>query len=298
MWDKDLQFYQDDSDENSEDDYGFDGGIGEVEDLTPLQRLEKYLDNDNIYNRQMLARGLLDTLRAVCESGDNCVAMLDAMTRLSEDPEPSVRSELMEQVPHVAVYCQENSQSFVDAVPKYILPMVVRYLNDANSQVRKTSQAALLVLLEQELVEKGDIEQQVMQVILELAAPESLDDYRSEAVALMSKMAPLLGKDITDRHFLPRFSEMCTDPLFHVRKVCAANFGEMASVVGVQNSEDILKKKENPQRAVSAKHSQLQEINTGTKMAAAGQVICAGKRKDIVGVVALCCFPLLPQVPR
>ncbi|KAK3765828.1 hypothetical protein RRG08_026297 [Elysia crispata] len=236
----DLEFYQDDSDENSEDDYGFDGGISEVEDLTPLQRLEKYLDNDNIYNRQMLARGLLDTLRAVCESGDNCVAVLDAMTRLSEDPEPSVRSELMEQVPHVAVYCQENIQSFVDAVPKYILPMVVRYLNDANSQVRKTSQAALLVLLEQELVEKGDIEQQVMQVILELAAPESLDDYRSEAVALMSKMAPLLGKDITDRHFLPRFSEMCTDPLFHVRKVCAANFGEMASVVGVQNSEDIL----------------------------------------------------------
>ena len=51
-------------------------------------------------------------------------------------------------------------------------------------QVRKTSQAALLVLLEQELVEKGDIEQQVVQVILELAAPESLDDYRSEAVAV------------------------------------------------------------------------------------------------------------------
>ncbi|RUS92186.1 hypothetical protein EGW08_000039, partial [Elysia chlorotica] len=237
---EDLEFYQDDSDENSEDDYGFDGGIGEVEDLTPLQRLEKYLDNDNIYNRQMLARGLLDTLRAVCESGDNCMAVLDAMAKLSEDPEPSVRSELMEQVPHVAVYCQENSESFTDAVPQYILPMVVRYLNDSNSQVRKTSQAALLVLLEQELVEKGDIEQQVMQVILELAAPESLDDYRSEAVALMSKMAPLLGKDITDRHFLPRFSEMCTDPLFHVRKVCAANFGEMASVVGVQNSEDIL----------------------------------------------------------
>ena len=38
----------------------------------------------------------------------------------------------------------------------------------------------------------------------------------------MSKMAPLLGKEITDRHFLPRFSEMCTDPLFHVRKVMQA----------------------------------------------------------------------------
>ena len=52
----------------------------------------------------------------------------------------------MEQVPHVAVYCQENIQSFVDAVPKYILPMVVRYLNDANSQVQKKKH--LFVLLE------------------------------------------------------------------------------------------------------------------------------------------------------
>jgi len=233
----DLEFYGDDSDDNNDDGYGFEN---EVEDLSPLQRLEKYIDSDNIFNRQMLARGLLDTLRAVYESEDNCVAVLDAMSRLSEDPEPSVRSELMEQVPHIAVYCQKNRDAFVEAVPKYILPMVVRYLNDANSQVRKTSQAALLVLLEQELVEKYDIEQQVIQVILELASSESLDEYRSEAAALMSKMAPLLGKDITERLFLPRFSEMCTDPLFHVRKVCAANFGEVASVVGDKNCEEYL----------------------------------------------------------
>uniref|UniRef100_A0A2C9JIK6 Uncharacterized protein n=1 Tax=Biomphalaria glabrata TaxID=6526 RepID=A0A2C9JIK6_BIOGL len=236
----DLEFYHDDPDENTDDDYGFESSLGDVEDITPLQRLEKYLDSDNIFNRQMLARGLLDTLRAVYESEDNCVAVLDAMSRLSEDPEPSVRSELMEQVPHIAVYCQENRHAFDNAVPRYILPMVVRYLNDSNSQVRKTSQAALLVLLEQGLVEKYDIEKQVVHVILDLASPESLDDYRSEAAALMSKMAPLLGKDITERHFLPRFSEMCTDPLFHVRKVCAANFGEVAIVVGVKNCEDVL----------------------------------------------------------
>lgn len=36
---------------------------------------------------------------------------------------------------------------------------------------------------------------------------------------LMSKMAPLLGKEMTERVFLDRFCEMCCDPLFHVRKV-------------------------------------------------------------------------------
>ncbi|KAK7114611.1 serine/threonine-protein phosphatase 4 regulatory subunit 1-like [Littorina saxatilis] len=237
----DIDLFQDDSEDNVDDAYGFDDGMGDNdESLTPLQRLEKYMDSDNIFNRQMVARSMLDTLRAVGDDIDNCIAVLDAMARISQDTEPSVRSELMEQVPHIAVYCQENKHIFVDAMPNYILPMVVRYLNDANNQVRKTSQAALLVLLEQGLVEKEDIEQQVVGVILELASPSSLDDYRTEAVALMSKMAPLLGRDITERMFLPRFCEMLTDPLFHVRKVCASNFGEVCNVVGVQNSEEIL----------------------------------------------------------
>ncbi|XP_055955388.1 serine/threonine-protein phosphatase 4 regulatory subunit 1-like isoform X3 [Patella vulgata] len=237
----DIDFYQDDADENQDDGYGFDDGYGDEDDsLGPLQRLEKYLESDNIFNRQMVARGLLDTLRTVGDNEDDCKSVLMAMTKLSEDSEPSVRSELMEQVPHVTAYCRESSPRFQSAVPTFILPMVVKYLNDSNNQVRKTSQAALLVLLEQELVDKGDVEEQVVHVILELACPESLDDHRTEAVALMSKMAPLLGKDITERLFLPRYCEMCTDPVFNVRKVCATNFGELCSVVGSDNSEKFL----------------------------------------------------------
>ena len=38
----------------------------------------------------------------------------------------------------------------------------------------------------------------------------------------MSKMAPLVGRDIAERYFLPRFEVLCSDPLFHVRKVRAA----------------------------------------------------------------------------
>ncbi|KAL8581161.1 hypothetical protein ACOMHN_033608 [Nucella lapillus] len=236
-----IDFFQDGSDDNVEDGYGFEDGMGDSDEtLTPLQRLEKYLQSENIFNRQMVARNMLDTLRASWEEQETCRAVLDCMARLSHDAEPSVRSELMEQVPHIAVYCQENKILFNDAMPTYILPMVVRYMNDANNQVRKTSQAALLVLLEQGLVEKEDIEDQVVSVILDLASPSSHDDYRTEAVALMSKMAPLLGRDITERLFLPRFCEMLTDPLFHVRKVCASNFGEVCSVVGVQSSEEVL----------------------------------------------------------
>lgn len=50
--------------------------------------------------------------------------------------EPTVRAELMEQVPHIAIFCQENKPSIPYAFSKYLLPIVVRYLADPNNQVR------------------------------------------------------------------------------------------------------------------------------------------------------------------
>uniref|UniRef100_A0A8B9YVI6 Serine/threonine-protein phosphatase 4 regulatory subunit 1 n=1 Tax=Bos mutus grunniens TaxID=30521 RepID=A0A8B9YVI6_BOSMU len=155
--------------------------------------------------------------------------------------EPTVRAELMEQVPHIALFCQENRPAIPYAFSKYLLPIVVRYLADQNNQVRKTSQAALLALLEQELIERVDVETKVCPVLVELTAPDSNDDVKTEAVAIMCKMAPMVGKDITERLILPRFCEMCCDcRMFHVRKVCAANFGDICSVVGQQATEEML----------------------------------------------------------
>lgn len=51
-------------------------------------------------------------------------------------------------------------------------------------QVRKTSQAALLVLLEQELIERGDVENLVCPVLVDLTAPDSNDDVKTEAMAV------------------------------------------------------------------------------------------------------------------
>ena len=77
-------------------------------------------------------------------------------------------------------------------VPESLLPMVVKFLTDVNIQVRKTSQAALLVLLEQGLVEKSDVQEQVCPVILRLTEADALDDHRTEAVAVSTLFFLLL----------------------------------------------------------------------------------------------------------
>ncbi|XP_059391500.1 serine/threonine-protein phosphatase 4 regulatory subunit 1-like [Carassius carassius] len=233
----DLSLLQD----SQEDTDGLLDFVSQDEMLTPLGRLDKYISSENIFNRQMVARSLLDTLRAVSEDERDCVSVLEQIDRLSDDPEPTVRAELMEQIPHIAIFCQEHRPSIPFAFSKYLLPIVVRYLSDQNNLVRKTSQAALLVLLEQELMERGDVESLVCPVLVDLTAPDSSDDVKTEAMAIICKMAPMVGKDVTERLFLPRFCEMCCDcRMFHVRKVCAANFGDMCSVVGGEATEELL----------------------------------------------------------
>ncbi|KAG7336281.1 hypothetical protein KOW79_000974 [Hemibagrus wyckioides] len=215
--------------------------VSQDEMLTPLGRLDKYVTSENIFNRQMVARSLLDTLKAVSEDERDCIAVLERVSRLAEDSEPTVRAELMEQIPHIAIFCQENRPSIPFAFSKYLLPIVVRYLADQNNLVRKTSQAALLMLLEQELIERADTENLVCPVLVDLTAPDSNDDVKTEAMAIICKMAPMVGKDITERLFLPRFCEMCCDcRMFHVRKVCAANFGDICTVVGGETTEELL----------------------------------------------------------
>uniref|UniRef100_A0A8I5NRQ6 Protein phosphatase 4 regulatory subunit 1 n=1 Tax=Papio anubis TaxID=9555 RepID=A0A8I5NRQ6_PAPAN len=234
----DLSLLQEDLQEDADGSLDF---VSQDEMLTPLGRLDKYAASENVFNRQMVARSLLDTLREVCDDERDCIAVLERISRLADDSEPTVRAELMEQVPHIALFCQENRPSIPYAFSKFLLPIVVRYLADQNNQVRKTSQAALLALLEQELIERFDVETKVCPVLIELTAPDSNDDVKTEAVAIMCKMAPMVGKDITERLILPRFCEMCCDcRMFHVRKVCAANFGDICSVVGQQATEEML----------------------------------------------------------
>lgn len=207
---------------------------------TPLARLIKCAHSDNYFDRQMVARSIQETLRAVVGVSEDVHAVLEIMTSLSSNEEAAVRTELMEQVPQIAVLCHEYPASLGGVVAGNLVPMVVRYLTDPNNQVRKTSQAALLVLLEQELVGRAEVHSQVCPVILNLTSSDALDEFKTEAVALMSKMAPLIGREMTERLFLQRFTTLCSDALFQVRKVCASNFGDFCSVVGSRPTEDLL----------------------------------------------------------
>ncbi|XP_042638323.1 serine/threonine-protein phosphatase 4 regulatory subunit 1-like [Orycteropus afer afer] len=232
------------------EDYGPDGGNMRVtafldipgqDDLPPLTRLEKYAFSDNIFNHQIIARGLLDIFRDFSGNEEDFLTVMEIVVRLSEDAEPTVRTELMEQIPPVALFLQENRSDFPVVLSEYLTPIVVRCLADPNNQVRKSSQEVLLVLLEQDLIFQHDIENKVCPILLNLSAPDSDDEYKAEAVNIICRMASMLSKSTVVRLLLPRFCELCGDgKLFQVRKVCATNFGDICHAVGQEATEKFL----------------------------------------------------------
>nr|XP_005993612.1 PREDICTED: serine/threonine-protein phosphatase 4 regulatory subunit 1-like [Latimeria chalumnae] len=215
--------------------------VANQDNLTPLEQLEKYAFSENVLNRQIVARGLLDVLRAFSENENDFLTVMEVVARLSEDSEATVRAELMEQIPHIALFLQDGKINFPNAFSKYFVPIVVRYLTDPNNQVRKTSQAALLVLLEQDLIDQRNVETKVCPILLALTGPESDDDQKIEAVAIICKMCSMLNKDLVESVLLSRFCELCSEGrLFQVRKVCAANFGDICTTVGQETTEHFL----------------------------------------------------------
>ena len=79
-----------------------------------------------------------------------------------------------------------------------------------------------------------------MVVMMRMKENRNGNDDCTYYLQLLSKMAPLIGKDMSEAIFLERFAALCVDPLFHVRKVCAANFGDFSSVVGMESTEKVL----------------------------------------------------------
>nr|XP_034978412.1 serine/threonine-protein phosphatase 4 regulatory subunit 1-like isoform X1 [Zootoca vivipara] len=238
---------QDDLDDFGFEDYGPDCDSMRItafldipgqDNLAPLARLEKYAFSDNIFNRQIIARGLLDVFRDFSHNEEDYLTVMAIVVRLAEDTEPTVRTELMEQIPPIAIFLQESRPNFPTSFSEYLMPIVVRYLTDPNNQVRKASQDSLLILLEQGLLGQYDIENKVCPILLDLSAPESDDEYKVEAVNIICKMASMVNKSTVEQLLLPRFCELCGDgKLFQVRKVCAANFGGICNAVGQEATE-------------------------------------------------------------
>ncbi|XP_054165039.1 serine/threonine-protein phosphatase 4 regulatory subunit 1-like [Oppia nitens] len=206
--------------------------------LQPIDRLEKYCMSDIIFHRQVVARSIIETLNDI--DTNDITRVMGVISRLAVDTEPSIRAEMVEQLPQICIYLCSQSHNITNSVAINILPIMQRLLTDTNSHVRKMTQSAFVMLLEQNIIEICFIEEHICPLLVQLTDFSNMDDYRMEAVGMMGKMVRFLGKDSTEKLLLQTFTRLCLDASFHVRRICASNFGEICSIVGQIVTEEIL----------------------------------------------------------
>ncbi|XP_066256540.1 serine/threonine-protein phosphatase 4 regulatory subunit 1-like isoform X6 [Euwallacea similis] len=157
--------------------------------------------------------------------------------------EAPLKSELLKVIPDIAAQAIENSQrveALKDVLGEYLLPLVLRNLGCSDTGYDKIAQATLVQLLQRGYVTRVQAEIKICPSILALTNMENQMDVNTSAVSLMSKLAPLLGKDITERILLKRFTELCSSSLFYVRKQAASHCGYFCTIIGKEEFEKTL----------------------------------------------------------
>lgn len=212
--------------------------------------LHRHAQSNNVSERQVAVRHIIKTLQNVQGDGDGESEVFelislsqpgDGRRDFATDQDPLIRAELVEQFPLLCMHCYQTG-NLVHRINDLIVPLLVKFLSDQNVQVRKTCQAAILILLEQDLLGSDVLQADICPVLLGQAELDGFsDDIRIEAVGLLCKIVTgAFDRDQAVSLFLAKFTALCSDPLFHIRKVCASTLGDLSRLLGPELTERVL----------------------------------------------------------
>ncbi|GIY00113.1 hypothetical protein CDAR_501461 [Caerostris darwini] len=189
---------------------------------------------------QLAAKKIVHFLQKAESNPEKYQSVISVMCKLSEDEESMVRSELVQHIPSIALYCQNNSDLKL-VISQQLVPYTVKLLNDNHLSVRKLAQTALLVLLENNLIGQLQLSEWICPLVAQLALnPTTFDDQKVEDVTVMSMMIPLVEKELALKYFLDPYISLCSDKTLGIRTVCAMRFGTLCSIAGTEITESSL----------------------------------------------------------
>ncbi|XP_050588451.1 serine/threonine-protein phosphatase 4 regulatory subunit 1-like isoform X1 [Bombus affinis] len=180
---------------------------------------------------QRIGRMLVEVFRTAASNGTklNVNEVMQAVRQIADDTDAQVGLDLMEHIPHVVTICHETPHLFDNIFHNHLLDIIIRYLQDQDNQVRMMAQTAVLTLTKKGLIDNTTIEGKLCPVIETLCTSV---DFLNSGISLMCKMAPLIGKELTEKIFLDRYITLCEDKEFYTRKFCASHLGELCAAVG------------------------------------------------------------------
>lgn len=204
--------------------------------LDPLSRLLKYHNSDFSLQRLVLIRELTDTA-SYAGYTETTNKLLPLLTNFVSDSEPAVRQMFVQQLQPLAQYVVDNgSDAGYGLLLSTFLPYAFELLVDKNVEVGNSAIVALNKLAQ--MVNKKDVDSQLLHVVNTLAHDERAEDYRVVASQLYNDLSPIFGKDLCTSLVLEEIKTLANDMSFSVRKTVGANLGQLCKVVGAQTAVD------------------------------------------------------------
>ncbi|XP_044014791.1 serine/threonine-protein phosphatase 4 regulatory subunit 1-like isoform X2 [Aphidius gifuensis] len=230
----DISYLQNEDVEDTDEQMAFSQPNDDWSDIQdwshPMAKLQRYAGIQAQQNSQLVGRILIEVFRNAVDNGTelNVVEVMESVHKLINESDENVRLELIEQLPHVAMICQEVPERFGDVLSNHLIHLVCACLVDEDQQVRQATHTALMTFVERGLLDKGSIEFPVAPTLLMMGEQPGKLDLVTLAIDGMSKVASLLEPATAEKLFLRRYLSLCRDGNFFIRKLCALHFGEFS----------------------------------------------------------------------
>ncbi|KAK0180770.1 hypothetical protein PV327_003120 [Microctonus hyperodae] len=136
----------------------------------------------NYFKEQLVGRILVEIFRGAVddETELNVAEVMQPIYKLVNDTDANVRQELVEQLPHVAMICQEAPERFGNVFSNHLIRIIVNFHHDDDQQVRQSTHVALLKIIERGLLDKESAEFIVAPTLLRMPLlPAKLEFHRA-----------------------------------------------------------------------------------------------------------------------
>ena len=162
---------------------------------------------------------------------DTKTYILPLLEDLSNDSEPAIKQQLVEQVGLLAtIVAEKGGDAGYRALVDVLLPLTSRLLEDPKAEIRASAATALVKIAQ--LVKQEDLGQHVLTIVLRLAHEDDKEEMRMTAAQLLNLLAECLGQDLCKQFIIPEVVSLAEDPVFRVRKSTALNFHNICRIGG------------------------------------------------------------------
>ncbi|KRX94154.1 Serine/threonine-protein phosphatase 4 regulatory subunit 1, partial [Trichinella pseudospiralis] len=198
-------------------------------------------------NRRMLekigsVRELFDRFQLVSSENPEGLALLCQFADVTfvNNSDGAVRAELADKLPAIASLFL-NSDGCSGSVERWIVPTVVRFLSEPNSQVRQAGQISFDKMVQQKQISLEMVEEKVIPKLIDVVENGKIaEDVRGEMAMLFFQSYLYLPPQKVLDGLIPKCETLFQSSSSFIRKACAGYMGDMARVIGTKNSEEKL----------------------------------------------------------